>query len=327
MASSAERPSHEAPLYVRWIAERSPYALELRLDLVPRFVEALTKGAQQGIEIGGVLLGSLLQSGTGPFRVEAFEVIPRAAADGPIFLLNLEQLKQLQQICGAGRLAGYTAIGLFRTHLRTTPLQPTIADRSLLAQHFGQSPHVLLLIEARAPHDSTFFLSGGGELQAQPAMAPFLMDEKALGGLPEVTTEEPAAATRPLPRSNSRSRGLWLLAVAALCSAAFFIWLLQREPTRAAVPAPSNSINLAVTPAGEVLKITWNHSAREISQARSASLSIVDGSRRVHITVSPEDLRVGSIEYQQKTKQVAISLTLDTGGQKVPSQSTRWTGG
>jgi hypothetical protein len=49
----------EAPLYVRWQPERAAFGIELRLDLVPQLSMELATGAQQAIEIGGVMLSRI----------------------------------------------------------------------------------------------------------------------------------------------------------------------------------------------------------------------------------------------------------------------------
>ncbi len=48
----------EAPLYVRWGPIGSPYAIELKLELVAK-MRSLLAASGDGAEIGGVLVGSL----------------------------------------------------------------------------------------------------------------------------------------------------------------------------------------------------------------------------------------------------------------------------
>src|SRR5579875_2074983 len=90
-----------AQLYVRWPAERSPFAIELRLELVRQLSMELDRGAQQGIEVGGVMLGRMLPSAVPTLRVEAIEFIRRRPEDGLTFLLNPSQLNLLNGICQA----------------------------------------------------------------------------------------------------------------------------------------------------------------------------------------------------------------------------------
>ena len=62
--------SDDAPLYIRWSPDRSPYAIELRLDLVPKILQELAEGERLGIEIGGVLVGSFPDAYMPTMRIE-----------------------------------------------------------------------------------------------------------------------------------------------------------------------------------------------------------------------------------------------------------------
>lgn len=317
-----------AQLYVRWPPEHASVAIELRLDLVSQLSRELARGSQQGVEIGGVMLGRILQGRTPTLRVEAIEMIRRRLDDGPVFLLNPRQLNLFQEICQAAKSGDRAAIGLFRSHLRSDLLQPSTADRSLISEQFGIHPHALLLVQARAPHSAAFFVSRGGELPFEPAIAEFLLDEAALKMLPEIPGEESRNATRPLTRQATRSRSVWLLGVLALAFAAVFAWLVAREPLKASLSRSPNQIDLGVTSADNLLRIHWNHSAREVSLAKSALLTIVDGSRRLQLPLDRDDLRFGSVEYQRRvvSRTVSISVKLDAPDRTAPVQSINWTG-
>ncbi|MBV8550713.1 MAG: hypothetical protein JOY54_05385 [Acidobacteriaceae bacterium] len=325
MPRSFEPRAQEAPLYVRWPPERSRYAVELRLDLVPRLSAELAKAAQQGTEIGGVLLGFLLNSPSPTMRIEGLELLPRRPEEGPVFLLDPAQVQHFQQLCQSARIRQHAVLGLFRTHLRQGPVQPSIADRSLLSQQFGHGPHALLLIQGLPPHLSTFFVAMDGQLPPQPAVAEFRFDEAAFKALPEVPAEEPVAPTRPLRRQTPASRRslVWLLGLAILVAASF-IWQFLRQPVTATSSLPSNQIGLALSPAGGLLRISWNHASRAISRARGATLNITDGSRRVQMTLGSADLKLGSVAYQNTSPQVSVSMTLDAPGLTLPAQSASW---
>jgi len=324
MSRSSEQRVQEAPLYVRWPPENSLLAIELRLDLVSQLADQLAGAAQQNIEIGGVLLGSLPSAPSATLRVDEIELIDRHPEEGAVFLLHPKQVGQFQQICRSAKARGYSPVGLFRTHLRPGPLQPAIADRTLLSEQFGRAPHALLLVRGRPEYQSTFFVAVNGQIAPQPAVAEFRFEESAFKALPEVPLEQSAAPTKPLRRPPpSRSRLIWLLCLAVLVAASF-AWLLVREPVTARSSAPSNQIGLAMSPEAGVLHISWNHSSRAVSRARSATLQIDDGSRHVQLALGADDLRLGSIEYQNTSPQVVASMTLDVPGVTLPAQSARW---
>jgi hypothetical protein len=318
-----------AQLYVRWPPERASVAIELRLELVSQLSMELARGAQQGIEIGGVMLGRVLQGRIPTLRVEAVEMIRRRLDDGPTFLLNPRQLNLFKEICLAAKSGERVAIGLFRTHLRSELLRPSAADRGLISEQFEPGPHAFLVVQARAPHQAAFFVTNGTELPAEPAIDEFLLNEAALKTLPEVPAEESGSATRPLAEKATHNRSVWLLGALALVFAALFAWLVAREPLRAPLNRSPNQINLGVTPAGDILQIHWSHSAREIARAKSAVLTILDGPRRVQLPLSPDDLRFGSVEYQRHSasRAVSVSMTLAAPDLTIPIQSISWSGG
>lgn len=285
----------------------------------------LARGAQQGIEIGGAMLGRVLRGAKPTLRVEAIEIIRRRPEDGAVFLLNPDQIKLFQEICQAAKLGSRSAVGLFRSHLRTESLRPSVADRSLLAEQFGLDPYALLLVQARAPYSASFFISRGNELPSEAAVTEFLLDEAALKSLPEVPADEPKAATRPIKERVSPNRSLWLLGTLAIFFAAVFIWLIAHEPLTASVHKSSSQINLAAIADGGLVHIEWNHSAPEISAARGATVVVLDGSRRVQIPLGPDDLRFGSVEYGPRSTTVDISMTLDVSGNAIAAQPVQWT--
>ncbi len=315
-----------APLYVRWPPERATLAVELRLDLVPQLSIELARGAQQGIEIGGVMLGRLLGGPTPTLRVESIEMIRRRPEDGPVFLLNPDQIKLFHEICQAARLGSRAAIGLFRSHLRSEQLRPSLADRSLLAEQFGLEPNALLLVQGRPPHSSAFFVSRGNELPSEPAFGEFLLDEAVLKSLPEVPAEAPRVSTRPIADRTSSSRALWVLGALAVLFAALFIWEIAKHPLTASVNRSPGKISLTAASDGALVHIGWNHSAPEISVARGATLSIVDGTRLVKIPLGPTDLQFGSVEYRPRSKALSISMTLNMSGREISTPSVNWVG-
>jgi hypothetical protein len=298
--------------------------VELRLDLVPQLSIELARGLQYGIEIGGVMLGRLLGGPIPTLRVEAIEMIRRRPEDGSVFLLNPDQIKLFHEICQAAKLGSRSAIGLFRSHLRSEQLRPSAADRSLLSGQFGIEPNVLLLVQGRPPHFSAFFVSRGNELPSEPAFVEFLLDEAALKSLPEVPAEEVRPRTRPMAERTSSHRALWLLGGLALVFAALFIWVIARNPLTAFVNHTAGKVNLTAAAEGALVHVGWNHSAPEVSIARGGTLSITDGTRVVKVPLAPADLQFGSVEYRPRSKSLSISMTLDISGRQVSTPQVNW---
>ena len=105
----------DAPLYIRWNADRSPYAIELKLDLVQKISNELDQAQKLGIEIGGILIGALPTEYAPTLRIDDVEMLPRDPKDGPIYMLDQGQHERFSQIRWKPRAAGRAGIGFFRT--------------------------------------------------------------------------------------------------------------------------------------------------------------------------------------------------------------------
>jgi len=174
------KPSQEratAPLYVRWNPERSSYAVELRLELVSRLNSLLVQADRLGIEIGGMLLGSLPDPEIPTLRIDDVAIISRRFEDGAIYMLDPGQQHRLDEIGAAARAQNRDCVGFFRSHMRPGALQPALADRTLLTEQFPQGVYALLLVQSREPRTAAFFLASNGQLPDQPSARKFYFDE------------------------------------------------------------------------------------------------------------------------------------------------------
>ena len=158
----------QVPLYVRWSPDRSPHAVELRLDLVAQIGAELAQAQRMGIEVGGLLLGTLPNSESPTLRIDEVAMIGRRFEDGAIYMLEPGQQHRFGEIREAAKSQGRVAVGFFRSHLRPGPMQPSVADKALLAEQFGTS---LLCVfadsEPRAANGGIFF----GSQRATPGSA------------------------------------------------------------------------------------------------------------------------------------------------------------
>ena len=71
----------ESPLYIRWGPDRSPYAIELKLELVEKLRSALVEGIARNQEVGGILIGCLPTPQAPTIRVEDVELLERSPED------------------------------------------------------------------------------------------------------------------------------------------------------------------------------------------------------------------------------------------------------
>jgi hypothetical protein len=317
----------QVPLYVRWNPDRSPHAIELRLDLVAQIGGELAQAERLGIEIGGLLLGTLPGGESPTLRIDEVAIIGRRFEDGAIYMLEPGQQQRFAEIRDVARARGRVAVGFFRSHLRPGPLQPSLADKTLMSEQLGLSLFVFLLIQSRSPRTAAFFLASNGQLPEQPSVRKFFFDDTEFKYLPEVAGEDVESRGADLVhiQSVSDQRYRWL-AVASIAALALLLILGAFAGGISRFFRPlSNKLDLSVTLiAGNVLRITWDHNAPFITHAKGAVLTIVDGrsSREVHL--GPDELKLGEVDYEHQARKVNISITVDSPDANVPPQTFDW---
>ncbi|MFL6546175.1 MAG: hypothetical protein ACJ8LM_13470, partial [Candidatus Udaeobacter sp.] len=203
----SQQSNDEAQQYVRWSPHRSPYSIELKLELVPRLIREIAAAEKLGIEIGGVLIGSFSESPPATLRIEEFELVPRNADDGPVYMLDAGQRQYLAGVRVGATARGTSAVGLFRSHLRPGPLRPSLADRSLLVGQFKDPVYAVLLIEAREPRMGAFFLALNGQLSTEPAVEEFRFGERALRSAREIRPNIASEKYKPGSERKSPAAG------------------------------------------------------------------------------------------------------------------------
>jgi hypothetical protein len=335
-SGSEERASEEAPLYVRWNPDRSPYAVELRLDLVTEISNEVARAEKLGTEVGGVLVGSFPNAYSPTLRIDEVEIVPRGAEEGAIYVLDPGQHERFAEIRSRARIRQRDAVGFFRTHLRPGLLRPSLADRSLLSREFRDSLYAVLLIEGLEPHAANFFLAFDGHLSGEPSVRNFRFDEREFRALPEVqpeaaTPRAPDPLLEPKQRSSTKVYGAKVYAsVAALCAIAVFacilIWSFSRQTPLPHILGEANPINLSVMESGGLLRITWDDSAHEFDGASGATVLITDGASRREFKLGVDELRLGAIEYERSGSPVQVRMTVDGTGSTSSNQTVYWTG-
>jgi proteasome lid subunit RPN8/RPN11 len=327
--SSSLTLKEQVPLYVRWNPDRSPHAVELRLDLVAQISGELAQAQRIGIEIGGLLLGTLPSIESPTLRIDDVVLIGRRFEDGAIYMLEPGQQQRFAEIREEARKQGRVAVGFFRSHLRPGPMQPSVADRTWMAELFDQSLYVFLLIQSRDPRTAAFFLAANGQLPDQPSVRKFFFDDSEFKFLPEVVGEEieprPSGIVRVEGGIQQRYRWLVVAGIVVL-AILLIIGAFAGGISRFLRPA-SNKLDLAVSSdGGNVLKISWDHNAPFVTRAKGAVLSVVDGQSRREIRLGPDELKLGQVNYQHQAKRVYISIVLDSPDTSLPPQTFEWGG-
>lgn len=322
MAKDPERQANDgAPLYVRWNPDRSAFAIELRLDLVARARAEIERANRLDLETGGVLIGSFVNSAVPTLRIDDFIPIPRQPGDGQVFMLNPDEHERFARTRWRDLPPEKTAVGFFRSHLRSGPLKPSIADRGLLSEHF-RDVYVLLLVEGLEPNRAAFFVAANRELPDQPSVREFRFSEEAFQTLPEVQAEEslePAEAEPARPGAAAWRPWWAVLFALVLFACAAIVWGVYGQ-----IGAGKGPANLSISGTGPVLKIAWNRSDHEISSASGGTLIIEDGGRRSRINLGQDDLVLGTVEYKRISAAVGATLTVRLPSGGTATQKAQW---
>lgn len=123
----------------------------------------------------------------------------------------------------------------------------------------------------------------------------------------------------PAAKTRSGVLAAFLLIAFAITLALWFIsrggnWLL----------GSSDRVDLSVVGTGELLKISWNHDAREVTHATGAALVIEDGPSRRQVALGPDELKLGVVEYQRVAPRVHVSMILHTATSLQSTVSADW---
>ena len=316
----------QSPLYVRWIPDNCPYALEMQLDLITRLKSELDQSEAAGVEIGGVFVGMLPTQDSPTLRLDDVIIVP--AGNVPEFMLAPDQVSHLADMSAESRMSGRPFAGFFRSHLRDGFMAPTAVDVAAVAPQFPEGVFAFLLIGPLqgVARQAAFFLAMRGQLSSVPSSPPFAFDERTFQSLPEVPAEftedirkfKIGGAFRrpPLPWPALLSFGLVLFLI---CT-----WTMGSRISQLFRPA-SNQIDLTVVRSGPNLKITWDHSSPILNKALGATIVIMDGPSHRELKLDSDDLKLGQVSYSRLTRKVYVVMSVDAPGTKMPVQTFDWT--
>ncbi len=317
----------EAPLYIRWGPSGSPYAIELKLDLVAK-IRNLLSSASDGAEIGGVLVGSLPSSQSPTLRVEDVEIIRRSEGEGSTFIIDPSQENRVEEVRVRAREMGRSAVGMFRSHRRPGALRPSLADRGLISSLFSEPVCALLLIEGNEPHSAAFFLAQNRQLPAEPSVREFKFDERDFKSLPEVEPE-PVRPRLPQPRPPKPEKKnlspVWIGAGGLVAASLLYLVWQGSEMARAIPLLRSNQLTVMASREGPGVRVSWNNSSRAFDNASGARLVIRrSGSGDQTVQLGVDELRLGAVEIENSAPKVDVTLVVEAPGSSSVTQSVTW---
>lgn len=310
------RRQHEAPLYIRWNPERTPYTIELKLNLAKRLAEDVRQAMRSGQEAGGVLMGTLPDAVTPTLRIDDVQMIPRRPEDGMVFLLSPREHDRLVSLKWEAARSGRVPVGFMRTHGRSGPLRPSLADRTLLAGEFDTSAYVLLLIEANERRTAAFFVGAKGDLADEPSVSEFRFEEAELTGLPEFGSERIVDSIAEAAPNRSGTMAL-AVALIGFLLAGLYVWAgVPPEALR----TPEQGLRLAVS-GGDMLRVSWNRRASDLERATGGKLVITAGNRKSEVPLSVDELRFGAVSMERPSTSGEVTLVLSLPGDAILTQS------
>jgi hypothetical protein len=226
-----------------WEVPGKPVAVHLELDVIDQMMPAILRGfgamPRRGLEVGGILLGTIAPGEPVVVHVTGFEVTPCEHGYGPSFLLSDRDMKAWRHAYSRARPSpekAACAVGYFRSHTRDG-LALADEDMALMAEFFPP-PAIALLVKPFASKASQagLFIYEDGYLRAEESYLEFPFRSSELStapvdpsatlilpqrerefavqpsveaAVPEVSAEEVSATrprTLPEPRRTSLTR-------------------------------------------------------------------------------------------------------------------------
>jgi TonB family protein len=137
--------------YLDLSPEGSAVSVHMHLDAIDGIGRDVIEGFRAtplgGIEVGGLLLGSVEPGDSPSIRIERYQRIPCNHRSGPQFVLDPEDMAGLEDVAEALLKSGeLSVVGLYRSHTRPG-LQPEVADFELIGRYFRDPSDLMLLLK------------------------------------------------------------------------------------------------------------------------------------------------------------------------------------
>ena len=204
----------------RWEVADKPVAVELELSVVDalgaEILRAVGAVPRRGIEVGGILLGSIERGEPALVHVRDFEAVPIEYMHGPSYVPSDHDLGNFAEAVRRVRSSPdgpLEAVGYYRSHTRDG-LSLAPEDVKLFSELFADPNAVILIVHPSVLHASTagFFFRDHGVLNGEKSALEFPFRRQDLGGgrpqrvsreererHPIAAQPEPEIESEPLP--------------------------------------------------------------------------------------------------------------------------------
>lgn len=191
--------------FYRWEITGRPVVVKLSLDFVDRLLQEVMRGfgsmPKRGVEMGGILLGTIDRSGERPVViVDDYEPVPCQHSRGATYQLSDEEMVRFQDTVAKWAYAEGKqtfAVGYYRSHTREG-LGLADEDLNLFNQLLPDPLAICLLVKPFATRVSQagIFIRENGNVRAQSSYKEFQFRRREMTG-----STEPLARPTPPPRT------------------------------------------------------------------------------------------------------------------------------
>jgi len=173
-----------------WEVPGKTIRVEIDFDLMDRLetevMQAFGSVPRRGLEVGGVLLGTVDTGETNRVRIEDFEPVLSKHEHGPSYVLSGPELEQLGEITARWRARNgrrTRVVGFFRSHTREG-LGLSQEDLELFSQYFPEETSVALVVKpyATRPPVAGLFFREEAAIRSQASYQEFPFRRRELGG-------------------------------------------------------------------------------------------------------------------------------------------------
>lgn len=313
-------------------------------------VEGLMALPRRGMEVGGLLLGSVNERAPYLFSIEDICPVPCEHRFGPGFSLSEADHARLREQLASVRAFGeHCVVGFFRS--RTGPggrAEFDQADRELLDNYFDDPAHIFLAIHPRSYHrcDARIYFRSGSRLsttdrvcelrELEPASAAGAREPGSESAAP---AEAPASGSRTVaepqtpeppaeflleiaPRSRRMPAGAWVAGLFCGVALAGFLAVHFRA-TSATPPQPDPPPPAAAVPLPAVASSPSSVSAEPENSAQPERLARRALSLENIQPAIPESIRARMTEPVS----VTLRVDIDETGRAVAVRPAEYTGG